>query len=196
MAKDNFGQRGVRLKPMPGQRLRVEVKRTILARRMGRLTGAGLFAESRKLGLDGGWLESGIAGQDSVQNAVHRGQLFWFWGDTSLARYPLGIFDGTGATSAVQCLPSLQPPLRLRLDYFTHTASGPTWVTGVASVPDKYGTQQLVCASSKIKPPLEVYEWSLAVWSEKKQFEKLKTVSTKSEGTPKALPIPEGHLVL
>ena len=48
---DGFGMRGVRLKPEPGRTLRVEVKRTILARRIGRLTGAGLFAESEKLGL-------------------------------------------------------------------------------------------------------------------------------------------------
>ena len=48
--KDGFGMRGVRLKPEPGRVLKVEVTRTIVARRLGRLTGAGLFAESQKLG--------------------------------------------------------------------------------------------------------------------------------------------------
>lgn len=208
VAKDGFGQRGVRLKPVAGGQLRVEVKRTSIARRIGRLTGAGLFAESQKLGLEKDWRESGIVGQDSVQNAVHRGRLYWFWGDTTLAHYPLGIFDGTGATSAVHALPSLQPPLRLPLQYFTHTnatprsiaplpGTGPTWVTGLASVPDQSGTPRLVCTYMKIKPPLEAYEWSLAVWNEEKHlFEKLKTVWTKSEDTPKAPPVPEGHPVL
>ena len=48
--KDGFGGRGVRLTPEPGKTLKIEVRRTIIARRLGRLTGAGLFAESQKLG--------------------------------------------------------------------------------------------------------------------------------------------------
>src|ERR1041384_4361613 len=77
--KDGFGMRGVRLKPEPGKTLKVEVQRTIVARRMGRLTGGGLFAHSQKLGLERDWRDSGILGCDSVQNAVHRGRLFWLW---------------------------------------------------------------------------------------------------------------------
>lgn len=204
---DGFGNRGVRLTPESGKTLRIEVKRTSVAQRVGRLTGAGLFAESQKLGLEAGWRESGLVGQDSVQNAVHRGRLYWFWGDTTLARYPLGIFDGTGATTTAQPPAALEPPLRLALGYFTNAkgvphgiapmpGKGPTWVTGVASVPDKAGISRLVCAYMKIKPPLEAYEWSLALWNEEKNlFEQLKTVWTKSGSTPKAPPIPEGHPV-
>ncbi len=204
---DGFGMRGVRLKPEPGRTLRVEVKRTVLARRIGRLTGAGLFAESQKLGLEQDRRESGLVGQDSVQNAVHRGRLFWFWGDTTPAKYPLGIFDGTGATTATSPASPLAPPLRFPLAYFTDgtgaprgiapmPGSGPTWVTGVASVPDASGNPRLVCAYVKIKPPLEAYEWGLAVWDEEKSvFEKLKTIWTKSDAAPKALPVPEGHPV-
>jgi len=204
---DGFGMRGVRLKPEPGRTLRVEVKRTVLARRIGRLTGAGLFAESQKLGLEQDWRESGLVGQDSVQNAVHRGRLFWFWGDTTPAKYPLGIFDGTGATTATSPASPLAPPLRFPLAYFTDgtgaprgiapmPGSGPTWVTGVASVPDASGNPRLVCAYVKIKPPLEAYEWGLAVWDEEKSvFEKLKTIWTKSDATPKAPSVPEGHPV-
>ena len=36
--KDGFGYRGVRMKPEPGKTLRVEVKRTIIAKRLGRIT--------------------------------------------------------------------------------------------------------------------------------------------------------------
>jgi len=204
---DGFGMRGVRLKPEPGRTLRVEVKRTVLARRIGRLTGAGLFAESQKLGLEQDWRESGLVGQDSVQNAVHGGRLFWFWGDTTSAKYPLGIFDGTGATTATSPASPLAPPLRFPLAYFTDgtgaprgiapmPGSGPTWVTGVSSVPDASGNLRLVCAYVKIKPPLEAYEWGLAVWDEEKSvFQKLKTIWTKSDATPKAPPVPEGHPV-
>jgi hypothetical protein len=48
--KDGFGYRGVRPTPQPGKTVRVEVERRNIARRLGRLTGAGLFVESRKLG--------------------------------------------------------------------------------------------------------------------------------------------------
>ncbi len=99
VTKDGFGQRGVRLTPQPGATLKIEVSRTIIAKRLGRLTGGGLFAESQKLGRELDWPESGTIGCDSVQNAVHRGKLFWLWGDTTLARYSLGIFDSTGATA-------------------------------------------------------------------------------------------------
>jgi hypothetical protein len=204
---DGFGMRGVRLKPEPGKTLRVEVRRTSIAKRIGRLTGAGLFAESQKLGREPDWRESGIVGQDSVQNVVYNGRLYWFWGDTTLAKYPLGIFHGTGATTPVQPAVKLEAPLRLRLEYFTDDKNtpraiapmpgdGPTWVTGLASVPDKSGTPRLVCAFTKIKPPMEAYEWSLAVWNEEQNvFEKLKTIWTKSDASPKPPPIAEGHPV-
>src|SRR5436190_4659792 len=48
--KDGFGYRGVRLTPEPGQTLKIEVTRTIIARRLGRVTGGGIFAESQKFG--------------------------------------------------------------------------------------------------------------------------------------------------
>ena len=90
--KDGFGMCGVRLKPEPGKSLKVEVNRTIVAKRLGRLTGGGLLAESQKTGRELEWPEAGVLGCDSVQNAVHRGRLFWLWGDTTMAHYPLGIF--------------------------------------------------------------------------------------------------------
>ena len=74
--KDGFGMNGVRLTPVPGKTLKIEVTRTIIARRLGRLTGAGLFAESQKLGRDLDWTESGVLGSDSVQNAVYQRKTF------------------------------------------------------------------------------------------------------------------------
>ena len=203
--KDGFGYRGVRLTPEPGKTLRIAVNRTIIAKRLGRLTGGGLFAESQKTGHDLDWQESGVLGCDSVQNAVHRGKLFWAWGDTTLARYPLGIFDISSATSEMQPLKSFEPPMRLKLDLFRDEqgrprgvakmpGSGPTWVTAYVSLPDKNGTPHLVGSYSKIKPPLEAYEWSLCVWNDTtSSFEKLRTVWTKSEQSPKPPPFPEGH---
>jgi hypothetical protein len=204
---DGFGMQGVRLTPQPGKTLTVEVERKILAKRLGRITGAGLFAESQKLGQELDWRESGIVGADSVQNAVHRGKLYWAWGDTTLAKYPLGIFDGTSATTAVQPLKNFEPPLRMPLDYIVDDkdrprgvakmpGSGPTWINGYVSLRDKDGVEHLVCSYNKIKGHLEAYEWSQAVWNEKTQtFDKLRTVWTKSAEQPKQPLVPEGHPV-
>jgi hypothetical protein len=205
---DGFGFRGVRLTPQPGKTLTVEVTRTSIAKRLGRLTGGGLFAESQKLGREMDWPESGVLGCDSVQNAVHRGRVFWAWGDTTLARYPLGIFHMTSATSAIQPLSTFEPPLKLKLDLFTDSdgrprgvaempGSGPTWLSGYVSLPTKEGDSRLVATYVKIKPPLEAYEAGLCVWNEDgERFEHLKTVWTKSESTRKQPPLPQGHPVI
>lgn len=203
--KDGFGMRGVRLKPEPGKTLRVEVNRVNIARRLGRLTGGGIFAESQKLGRDLDWREPGLLGCDSVQNAVHRGRLFWAWGDTTLARYPLGVFDMTSATTAVQPLEKFEPPIRLKLDHFTDDrgvprgvakmpGDGPTWVTAYTSLPDKNGQPRLVGSYMKIRGQLEAYQWGLCVWNDDtSSFEKLRVLWTKSAETPKPPAVPEGH---
>jgi len=203
--RDGFGYRGVRLTPRPGQTLKVEVDRTIIARRLGRSTGGGLFAESQKCGRELDWRESRILGCDSVQNAVHRGKLFWAWGDTTLAQYPLGIFDMTSATTAVQPLAAFEPPLRLKLDYFTDTngvpravarmpGSGPTWISGYVSLPDKTGAPRLVGTYVKIKPPMEAYECGLCVWNDARQrFDRHRVLWTKSDSQPRQPPAPDGH---
>ncbi len=90
VAADGFGYRGVRLTPTAGGNARIEVERTIIAKRLGRLTGGGLLAHSTRLGLEPDWIESGVVGCDSVQLAVHSDRLFWIWGDTTLPHYPLG----------------------------------------------------------------------------------------------------------
>ena len=203
--KDGFGYHGVRLKPEAGKTLRVEVNRTIIAKRLGRITGGGLFAESQKLGRELDWRESGVLGSDSVQNALHRGRMFWLWGDTTLARYPLGIFDGTSATTDLKPLEKFEPPLRLTLDYFTDAkgaprgiakmaGEGPTWVTGYVSLPDKTGTPRLVGSYLKVKPPMDGYQWGLCVWNETtSSFDPLRVLWTKSDTSPKPPPVPEGH---
>jgi len=203
--KDAYGSRGVRLTPQPGRTLKVEVSRTIIAKRLGRLTGGGIFAESQKLGLDLQWPESGILGCDSIQNAVHRGKLFWAWGDTVIPSYPLGIFHMTSATTPLQPIDSFEPPLRLKLDYFTDKSGkprgvaqmpgeGPTWISGYVSLPSKSGTPRLVGSYVKIRNHLEAYECGLCVWNDETQnFERLKVLWTKSDAAPKHPPFPDGH---
>ena len=83
--KDGFGYSGVRLVPRPNETLTVKVRRQLPAKRLGRITGGGLFAESQKLGEMTDWTEQRILGCDSVQNAVHGGKLFLGLGRHSAA---------------------------------------------------------------------------------------------------------------
>ena len=202
---DGFGFRGIRLTPKSGQTLRVEVKRTSLAKRIGRLTGEGLFAESQKLGEQTAWVDGPVFGSDSVQNAVYRNQMFWAWGDTLIASYPLGVFDMTGATTPVRPFASYEPPLYPRLAYFADgnkrprpiarmPGNGPTWLTGVVSLQDKTGTEHLVAFYRKITPPLKPYEAGLCVWSDASQsFEHLLTVWKESDDAPNPALLVDGH---
>jgi hypothetical protein len=203
--KDGFGMRGVRLTPQPGKTVRVEVERRNIAKRLGRLTGGGIFAESQKLGRELDWRESGVFGCDSVQNAVHRGKMFWAWGDTTMPGYPLGIYDMTSATTAVQPLATFEPPLRLKFDYFADgkgrprgvakiSGDGPTWLSAYLSLPDKEGTPHLVATYAKIRGHLDAYEIGLCAWNEATaNFERLRVIWTKSTDAPKHPPIPDGH---
>jgi hypothetical protein len=205
---DGFGYRGLRLTPQPGEKLTVKVNRELPAKRLGRLTGGGLFAESQKLGGHTAWQESGILGCDSVQLAEHNGKLFWGWGDTTLPQYPLGLFHMLGATTDLKPLASFEPPLKLPFEYFRdangrprNTAEmpgpGPTWLSGYASLPDRDRVHHLVATYVKIKNMLTAYECGLCVWDEKSQNFKLhKKLWTLSDAEPKQPLMPEGHPVL
>ncbi|MDB6130045.1 MAG: hypothetical protein JWM04_1152 [Verrucomicrobiales bacterium] len=205
VAKDGFGIRGVRLTPIAGKTQTVRVKRTIVARRMGRLTGGGIFGESQKLGLEKDWEESGILGQDSVQNAVYNGKLFWAWGDTIIPSYSLGIFDMSSATTSMQPLASMEPPLRLKLQYFRTSdkkvrgvakmpGPGPTWLSGYVTLRDAKGIPHLVATYQKIRNYLECYEAGQCVWDDQTEtFKLLKVVWTKDADHQNLPHLPEGH---
>lgn len=207
VAKDGFGFRGVRLKPEAGKTLRVEVARTMIARRLGRLTGGGLFSESQLTGRDLDCKESGVFGCDSVQTTVHRGRRLWLWGDTTLPEYPLGIFDSLGALSELLPLARFEPPLQVEFDFFRDPrgrprgitpmpGDGPTWATAMVSLPDRRGVPHLVCSYMKVRNHLEEYEWGLAVWNEATlRFDRLKVLWSKTAAAPKPPPIPRGHAV-
>lgn len=204
---DGFGMRGVRFIPEPGGDLEVKVSRTIVAKRLGRITGGGLFGESGKLGEESGWKESGILGSDSVQNAVHRGRMFWAWGDTNVPRYPLGLFHMTSATTPVRPLAAFEPPLRLALEYFRDEEGrvrnvanlfpddpGPTWISGYVSLPDGQGVERLVGCYSKIEPPMNAYRVGLCVWNdESEHFESVEVLWDKKDGGSEPKLQPVGH---
>ena len=177
MDKDGFGNRGFRFTPMPGTTKRIEIRRTNIAKRLGRLTGEGIFAESQKLGQHLDWQESGVVGQDTVEEAPFNGKIYWGWGDTGVFGYPLGLFKTAGATTPLLPLKKFEPPLELAFDYYRNPkgqlrnvidieSPGPVWVGGYTCLPDQSGKDHLVCAYSKIKGFLSPVEAGLADWND------------------------------
>ncbi len=205
---DGFGYRGVRVTPQPGQSLTVQVNRKHIARRMGRLTGNGLLAESQKTGLRMDARESPLVGCDSVQLVPHDGKWLWCWGDTQLAFYPLGNFHMTGALTPGRPILQDQPPIEPQYEYLLNDkgrprgmapmpGKGPTWLTGFASLPDARGKQHLVATYRKIEGMLTTHEIGLCEWDEViGQFKSLRKLWSKSDGMPEPTLLPVGHAVI
>ena len=200
---DGFGYRGVRVRPTAGGRRRLEVDRSMVAKRLGRLTGAGRYAEAMALGQAAPLSETGVFGCDSVQLVRHRGRLLWFWGDTTLPHYPLGIFHMTGASTPLRPLDRFEPPVAVDFQYFrdaeqsvravaTFPGPGPTWLGGLFSLPAADGTDRLVASYAKIRNFLEEYESGLCVWDDGKEAFAVEKVMWRAGETPKPS-MPLGH---
>lgn len=183
---DRFGYRGVRLKIEPGGEATLKVKRTSIAQRLYRVTGGGIYRDSMLLGepvpLSHPVLNAQVFGSDSVVNAVYRGEIYWFWGDTNRPSYPLGNFHVPGAVSQLPSQGGLDPGRGVELDYFVgdqgfakETAkmegSGPTWINGLTTITGEGGVEYLYAKYVKVAKPMRVYRQGLARFDDTaKQF--------------------------
>ena len=179
VAKDASGKNAVVLDVKPGGKASVKVRRTILARRLGRIGGTGLFAESRKFGEYLDKKDQGEVGRDSVQCRPFRDKLFWLWGDTSMQDYAIGIFNTTAAYTKNPAFPKdprppIYPPYeQLRDDkgrvrgVIKAQGSGPIWVFGLIDLKDKAGNDHLGGAWSQIAGSGGAYKNGLCEWNAK-----------------------------
>jgi hypothetical protein len=180
---DGFGIKGVALATTPGKSAKIELKRVNVAERLYRITGQGIYADTVRLGREPPVAEpliSGrVVGQDSVQAAMYRDRIHWFWGDTARPEYPLGNFGTSGATSQ---LPGkgdgLDPAIGVNLHYFTGDDGfsrkmvpiprpGPVWIEGVAVVPDTArGRQRMIASFARVKSLDEVLERGIIAYDD------------------------------
>lgn len=183
-AQDGFGFAGVVLNPTRGQEAVIRVRRVNVAQRLYRLTGEGIYRDSMLLGkavpLRSPLGNGQVAGQDSTSAVVYRDRIYWFWGDTTGVRYPLGHFWTAGATSAPPGA-GLNPDLGIDLEYFVDNEgfsrplarlgveSGPVWIDAVCVVPDANGEDRLVCHYAHMKDLGEVLDHGLAVYDDATQ---------------------------
>ncbi|MBX7104603.1 MAG: hypothetical protein K1X57_11015 [Gemmataceae bacterium] len=209
MAKDGFGFAGARLVPRAGQVSEIKITRKNRAERLCRLTGEGLYRDSELLGHRVPPANPGrVAGQDSIQAAIYRNRIYWFWGDTLQMRYPLGLFRMAGATSAVPDVndPKSDPAAGIAYDYFADPdtkfarammpladrPAGVVWVNAVFVVPDEKGIDKLVGHYSRRKGLTDEYEQGIAVFNDEKAiFE-----SAKQLPLDETWRRPDGHPIL
>jgi hypothetical protein len=201
---DGFGFRGKALLTRPGDLARLTIERTMIAERMYRVTGSGIYRDSvradRQAPIHEPLLNAGVVGSDSVINAVFRQRVYWFWGDTNRVGYPLGNFHVPGATSRLPGDGGLPPERGINFDYFREEdqefakatcrmpGDGPTWINGLMVVAGPSGQEQLFAGYIKIEPPLTVYRRGLCRWNEGQQaFEPL------AEFPLSAAAYPAGH---
>jgi len=177
---DGFGFRGVRLSVRPGHSARLPLPRLNIARRLYRVTGGGLYADTARLGLPVPVQQplgnARVVGQDSVLAEVFDGRVHWFWGDTNRPAYPLGNFHVPGATSQLPTRGGLPIERGIDLTYWANAdgfaretarlpGEGPTWLAGLAVLPDRAGRERMFAGSMKVRNLLEVYARGLVEWN-------------------------------
>jgi hypothetical protein len=202
--KDGFGYRGVRLKTTPGQQAVVQIDRLNIAERLYRVTGQGLYRDSvltgRPVPLQNPVLNGQVMGQDSVDNCVYHGRLFWLWGDTGRPSYPLGHFAMAGAVSDLPGHAGLDPAVGVNLEYFVDKDGfsrplcrlkepGLVWLDGLLTVQDNEGRERMVARFARLKDLGHVLERGLVVFNDATQsFEPVVRTD------PNGLPYPDfGH---
>lgn len=179
--KDGFGIEGVRITPRLDKPAVITLTRKNLAERLCRLTGEGLHRDSVLLDHKPPFeLNGKVAGQDSIQAAVYKNKVHWFWGDTSRMEYPLGLFRMAGATTDARALPELDLARGIPYSYFTDPKTGfaratmplaerpqgVVWIHGVFVVPDDAGVPKLVGHYSRRKGLVGELEQGIAVWND------------------------------
>ncbi len=188
--KDGFGNRGMAFDVTPGEQGEIKIKRLNIAERLYRITGAGIYRDSVLSGvpvpIKQPLLNALVMGQDTVEATPYKGKVFWLWGDTNRAAYPLGNFKTSSATSLLPGQGGLDPDKGVDLTYWTDKegfskqmipleSRSPIWMGGLFTLRDDKNAERLFGSYSKAESDSKSTEHGLAVWNDDKaEFEKLK----------------------
>ena len=159
--------RGTNVRIEPGKPQELRVRRTMIAERLYRLTGEGIYRDSVMAGLsaptDKPLLNGQVLGQDTVSAAVYRGKIFWIWGDTIGPAY--WNFSVSAATSDLND----NPAVAVNYNYFVDgegrskemlplSGKGLVWIEGLIPMIDPDGEERLIATYTRqdgLKPPDE-----------------------------------------
>jgi hypothetical protein len=189
--KDGFGIRGVVLEAKPGGTARLPIKRINTAERLYRITGQGIYRDTvllgRKAPIAQPLINAEVTGQDGTLNAIYRGKLYWFYGDTGRLAYALGNFKMSGATTGLP--ETIDPEVGLDLHYFVGKdgfarpmapmpGDGVVWLFGMITLPDESGRERLLAFYQRRRGLESTLENGFVIYNdEKDQFDKLKEVA-------------------
>jgi len=183
-AADGFGMRGVALDTQPGKTAIIRIKRTQIAQRLYRNTGQGIYRDSilagREVPIDQPLLNAQVCGQDSANNCLYQGKLYWFWGDTARVSYGLGQFATSGAVSTLPEKGGLDPDKGVNLTYFADESGfskkmfpldgpGMVWIDGIITVKDPQGKQRMLCHFARMKDLGSFHERGIGIFNDSKQ---------------------------
>ena len=181
--KDGFGYRGTALEVRAGGAAQIKLKRTQIAERLYRITGAGIYRDSVLSGvpvpLQKPLLNGLVTGQDTVEAVPYRGKIFWLWGDTNRVAYALGNFKTSSATSLLPKQGGLDPDKGVDLNYFVNAegfskemipieSRTPVWMGGLFTLPDASGRERLFGSYAKAESDSKMTESGLAVFNDEK----------------------------
>ena len=142
----------------PGRMHTLRMRRTMIAERLYRLTGEGIYRDSVLAGLPVPMkqplLNARVLGQDTVAAAVYRGKIFWIWGDTIGPAF--WNFSVSAATSNLQD----DPAVAVHYAYFQNSEGRPkemlplsgeglVWIEGLIPMTDPDGEERLVATYTR-----------------------------------------------
>lgn len=179
-----YSQWGQTVQTTAGGSVQIALDRRNLAERLYRVTGPGIYADSIKAGIPAPIAHplhnANVKGQDSVQTAVYKNQIYWFWGDT-LYEVGFGNFRTSGARSTLPGQGGLDPSVGVDLNYFVNSSGsarqmmplsdpGPVWIDGLFTVKDNDGVERMLTHYSRMNSDpahaFEVLEHGLALYGD------------------------------
>lgn len=205
-AKDGFGMAGKMIDVKPGGSIELPMKRINIAERLYRITGQGIYRDSVLLGqpvpTKQPVLNGAVMGQDSIQEVLYAGKLYWFWGDTGWPKYPLGNFHMTGATADLPSKGGLDPDKGVDLTYFMdnekglvkgmapNPGPGPVWADAYVVLSDESGKERMYAAYARVNAAMDAQERGFLRYNDEKEiFEKVGEFDLKTRLAPQGHPL-------
>ena len=199
-----YSEWGGTMQTTAGGNVEIAIERRNRAERLYRVTGPGIYEDSVQVGASVPIAKplhnANVRGQDSVQAAVYKNQIHWFFGDT-LYEAGFGNFRTSGARSALPGQGGLDPSAGVDLNYFIDAGGssrqmmplsdpGPVWVDGLFTIPDAFGTERLLTHFSRMDPDpnhlFEVLEHGLALFNDSTQtFQRFQPYSLNAPIVPR-----------
>lgn len=196
--------RGALLTISRGGRADLKVRRTMIAERLYRLTGEGIYRDSVQAGLPVpapiALLANGqVLGQDTVVGTPYAGKLFWIWGDTTGPAF--WNFSVTAATSDFPGHGGLDPAVGIDYRYFTDARGrvremlplqekGLVWIEGLFTARDPDGRERLLATYTRQEGLVPPVECGVAVYEDaRERFEPWKRMPCQKESHRSSHPL-------